>query len=196
VVGAGLFAYYGGRSFATPDEIFPRFILDAFPPGLSGLIVAGILAAMMSTMSSSLNSLSSALANDVWAPMFGRPADDAYMLRLGRRLTLFWAVVLVGGAWLFQFVQQGTPVVVVALQITSFTYGGLLGGFLLGVLSKRARERDAVLAMAVALTIMGALWAAQQFGAIPRVVDTFWFALIGSALTVAVGVTSAHLRRT
>jgi len=196
VVGAALFVHYGGRSFATPDEIFPRFILESFPPGLSGLIVAGILAAMMSTVSSSLNSLSSALANDVWAPLARRQHDDAYLLRLGRRFTLFWAAVLVGGASLFQFLQQGTPVVVVALQIASFTYGGLLGGFLLGVLSSRARERDAILGMACALVIMGTLWASQQFGAIPRVVDTLWFALIGSLLAVAIGMASARLRST
>jgi SSS family transporter len=193
-VGAALFVHYGGRTFATPDEIFPRFILESFPAGLSGLIVAGILAAMMSTVSSSLNSLSSALANDVWAPLVGRQNDDAYLLRLGRRFTLLWAAVLVGGAALFQFIQQGTPVVVIALQIASFTYGGLLGGFLLGVLSARARERDAILGMASALVIMGALWACQQFGAIPRIIDTLWFALLGSLLTIAIGMTSARLR--
>jgi hypothetical protein len=42
---------------------------------------------------------------------------------------------------------------------------------------------------------MAALWAAQQFGAVPKVVDTLWFALLGSALTIAVGTASARLRR-
>lgn len=195
VVGVGLYAYYGGRAFATPDEVFPRFILEGLPPGLTGLIVAAIVAAMMSTVSSSLNSLASAAANDVVGPLRGRTGDDAYMLRLGRRLTLFWAVVLVGGAMLFQYIQQGTPVVVIALQIASFTYGGLLGGFLLGVLSRHARERDAIAGMAAAIVVMGAVWAAQQFGVVPKRVDTLWFALFGSAMTIAVGMLSAGLRR-
>jgi SSS family transporter len=193
-VGVALFAWYGGRSFATPDEIFPRFILESLPPGVSGLVVAGILAAMMSTVASSLNSLSSALANDVVAPLVKRQHDDAWLLRIGRRLTLFWAVILITGAIVFQFVQQGTPVVVIALQIASFTYGGLLGGFLLGIVSKRANERDALFAITTAIVIMGALWAAQQFGLIPRLVDTLWFSLIGSAITVAAGTLSARLR--
>ena len=195
LVGVGLFAYYGGRTFTTPDEVFPQFILEGLPPGLTGLIVAGIVAAMMSTVSSSLNSLASAAANDVIGPLSGRTHDDAWMLRLGRRLTLAWAVVLVGGAILFQYVQQGTPVVVIALQIASFTYGGLLGGFLLGVLSREARERDAIAGMTVALIVMGGIWAAQQFALMPRIIDTLWFALLGSAITVAVGALSSRIRR-
>jgi solute:Na+ symporter, SSS family len=193
-VGAGLFAYYRGRAFASPDEIFPLFILEGLPAGLSGLVVAGILAAMMSTVSSSLNSLSSALANDVIGPLAGRQDDDAWMLGLGRKLTLFWAAVLVGGAILFQFVRQGTPIVVTALQIASFTYGGLLGAFLLGVVSKRAVQRDAIAGMTTAILLMGALWAGQQFGLMPRWLDTLWFALAGSVITVVAGSISARLR--
>jgi SSS family transporter len=195
LVGVALFAYYGGRSFATPDEIFPQFILEAMPPGLTGLIVAGILAAMMSTVSSSLNSLASAAVNDIIGPLTGRTGDDAFMLRLGRRLTLFWAVVLVGGAFLFQYLQQGTPVVVVALQIASFTYGGLLGGFLLGVLSRRARERDAMIGMATAIAVMGVIWSAQQFGLVGKFIDSLWFSLLGSTITVGAGLLSSRVRR-
>jgi SSS family solute:Na+ symporter len=195
LVGVALFAYYGGRNFATPDEIFPRFIIEAMPPGLTGLIVAGIVAAMMSTVSSSLNSLASAAANDIVGPLLGRTDDDPFMLRLGRRLTLVWAVVLVGGALLFQYLQQGTPVVVVALQIASFTYGGLLGGFLLGVLVPAATERDAIAGMAIAILVMGAVWASQQFGLTGKLIDTLWFSLLGSAITVGAGALSAHLRR-
>ena len=87
----------------------------------------------------------------------------------------------------FQLVAAGTPLVVIALQIASFTYGGLLGGFLLGLISRRAEGRDALTGMGIAVAAMASLWAAQQFGAIPRVVDTLWFALIGSAITVCVG---------
>jgi sugar phosphate permease len=94
----------------------------------------------------------------------------------------------------FQGVAPGTPLVLIALQIASFTYGGLLGGFLLGLLSERAVERDALAGMAVAVGGMAALWGLQQFGAIPKVIDTLWFALLGSAITVAVGSGLARLR--
>lgn len=192
-VGVGLFAYYGGREFSTPDEIFPLFIVEGLPPGLSGLIVAGILAAMMSTVASSLNSLASATTHDIYAPLTGR-TDEEHLMKMGKRFTLLWAAVLIGGALLFQLVQQGTPIVVIALQIASFTYGGLLGGFLLAVFSKRAGERDAILGISVAITLLFLLWAAQQFELIPRLVDPLWFSLLGSIIVLAVGSGSAALR--
>ncbi len=193
VVGAGLFAFYGGRPFQTPDEIFPRFIVEALPPGISGLIVAGILAAAMSTVASSLNSLASATTHDLYAPLAGRVGDEEHLMRIGRRFTLVWAAVLIGGAMLFHFVEQGTPIVVIALQIASFTYGGLLGGFFLAVLVPSAGQRDAILGMSVAIAAMAVLWALQQFGAMPALVNTLWFSLLGSAVTVAVGWSASRL---
>ena len=82
----------------------------------------------------------------------------------------------------------------IALNIASFTYGGLLGGFLLGVLSKKADQTDAIIAMATAILVMTVLWASQQFGVTPRLVDGLWFSLIGSAITVSVGMASAAVR--
>jgi solute:Na+ symporter, SSS family len=193
-IGLGLFAYYEGQTFAVPDEIFPRFIVEGLPPGLSGLIVAGILAAMMSTVSSSLNSLASSTTHDIYAPLRGLRDDDVHLMRVGRSFTIVWAVILIGGALLFQFLRPGTPVVVIALQIASFTYGGLLGGFLLALLSPRAEQRDAIIGIASAIVLMGLLWALQQFGLMERRVDGLWFALIGSLITLLVGTLSARVR--
>ena len=193
-IGVGLYEYYGARTFEVADEIFPRFIVEGLPPGLSGLIVAGILAAMMSTVSSSLNSLASAATHDLYAPLAGAEGDEERLMKAGRRFTIVWAIVLIGGALLFQLVQPGTPIVVIALQIASFTYGGLLGGFLLAILSDRADQTDAITGIATAIVVMGILWAAQQFGWMPRAVDGLWFALIGSIVTVATGTASAAVR--
>jgi solute:Na+ symporter, SSS family len=193
-VGAGLHAFYQGRVFATPDEVFPLFIIESLPSGLSGLIVAGILAAAMSTVSSSLNSLAASATHDIYAPAARREGDERHLLRVGRTFTLIWAAILIGGAILFRFAQQGTPIVVIALQIASFTFGPLLGGFLLGTLFKRPDQRDAITGIGVAVVLMTTLWGLQTFGVIDRLVDTLWFALIGSALTVAVGLTSSALR--
>lgn len=184
-VGVGLFAFYGGRAFATDDEVLATFVIERFPPGLAGLIVAALLAAAMSTVSSSLNALAASTTLDLYGPLTGRAGAE--LLRAGRWFTILWAAVLTGGAMLFQLASSDTPIVVVALQVASFTYGGLLGAYLLGNLVPRATERDVIGAMAVAVVAMTALWAAQQWAVVPTLVHGLWFAAIGSGLTLAVG---------
>ncbi|HEX8829904.1 MAG TPA: hypothetical protein VF705_02005, partial [Longimicrobium sp.] len=190
LIGVGLFAYYQGAPFTPPDSVFPRFAVEHLPSGVRGLMVAAVLAA---AMSSSLNALAAVSVHDIYVPLTKRGGEE-HLLAVGKRFTLFWGAVMIAVSLAFQWVASGTPLVVIALQIASFTYGGLLGGFLLGLISKRAAERDAVLGMAVAVAGMAALWALQQFGAMPKVIDTLWFALLGSAVTVAVGSASARLR--
>ena len=129
-VGIGLWAHFGGQQFATPDSIFPRFIVEQMPAGLVGLLLAAIIAATMSTHSGAINALAAAATHDIYMPITGRKAEEPETFRAGRRFALLWGVVLTGGAMLFR--EQGTPVVVVALGIASFTYGGLLGVFFLG----------------------------------------------------------------
>ena len=193
ILGVALFAYYNGRAFATPDEIFPSFIVDGLPAGVSGLVIAAIFSVAMSSEASAINSLASALTFDLYGPLSGKSGDQEHMLRMGKLFTLLFGVILIVGAILFQFVRQGTPVVVIALSIASFTYGGLLGGFLLGVLSKTARQRDAIIGMSVGILVMTALWVAQQFKFMPKVIDPLWFSLIGATLVVLVGMASARL---
>ncbi|HET7585974.1 MAG TPA: sodium:solute symporter [Gemmatimonadaceae bacterium] len=200
LIGTGLFAYYHGRSFSSPDAIFPTFIIEAMPPGVTGLVIAAILAAAMSTMSGSLNSLAAASTHDIYLPLSGRSGDDPRMLRVARRLTLAWAVVLVGGALLYR--QQGTPVVVVALSIASFTYGGLLGGFSLALLWRRADQRDAIIGMAIGISVMVVVVFARQLaamlaGTLPsgathvlQVLGTLawpWYVLLGTIITFVAG---------
>ena len=194
VLGVALYAYYQGRAFATPDEIFPTFILEGMPAGVRGLVIAGIMSVAMSSEASAINSLASSLTLDLYGPLSGRSGEADHMFRMGRIFTLLFGVVLIVGAIAFQFIQQGTPVVLIALNIASFTYGGLLGGFLLGVISRKADQKDAIIAMATAIVVMTGLWASQTFGVTPRLVDGLWFSLIGSAITVGVGMASASIR--
>jgi solute:Na+ symporter, SSS family len=200
IIGIGLFAYYQGRTFARPDEIFPRFIVEVMPPGLTGLVIAAILAAAMSTVSGALNSLSAATTHDIYLPLTGRRADDPSVLRIGKIFTLVWAVILVGGALLYR--AQGTPVVVVALSVASFTYGGLLGGFFLGMLWRRAIQRDAILGMAVGIAAMTlVVFAKPLSAAYPSLADNLaplgriawpWYVLIGTTITMIVGILSSY----
>jgi SSS family transporter len=199
-IGLGLYAFYEGRVFPRPDEIFPTFIIEAMPPGLTGLVIAAILAAAMSTVSSSLNSLSAATTHDIFLPLTGRDPADPVVFRMARLFTLLWAAALIGAALLYP--AQGTPVVVVALSIASFTYGGLLGGFLLGMGSPRALQRDAVLGMAVGILVMSIIVFARPLSAAyPSLAGSLagvgriawpWYVLIGTTITFVVGTLSSY----
>jgi SSS family solute:Na+ symporter len=201
IIGVGLFVFYRGQRFQTSDAIFPQFIIEVMPPGLTGLVIAAILAAAMSTVSGALNSLSAATTHDIYLPLTKRTLDGQEMLRVGRRFTLVWAVILIGGAMLYR--QQGTPVVVVALAIASFTYGGLLGAFFLALLWRRARQRDAIAGMAVSITIMAFIvFAGRLVSAYPDlgpILGPFasiawpWYVLIGTTITFTVGMISSVL---
>lgn len=198
-VGIGLFVLYGGKTFSAPDAIFPAFILEYMPPGLIGLILAAILAATMSTHSGAINSLAAATTHDIYLPLSKKRADDAATLRFGKLSALVWGIVLTGGALLYK--EQGTPVVVIALSIASFTYGALLGGFFLGILWRRAMQRDAITGMAVAILIMSFIvFAKQLLPVLPSmsgILTPFsriawpWYVLIGTSITMIVGILSS-----
>ena len=162
-VGLGLWKLYGARTFATPDAVFPTFILERMPHGLLGLIVAAIVAATMSTHSGAINSLAAATTHDIYLPLTGRTTDDPATFRAGRLFSIAWGVVLTGGALLFP--EGKTPVVVIALSIASFTYGALLGTFFLGILVRRAIQRDAITGMSVGIAAMAAVVFAKPLAA-------------------------------
>lgn len=155
-VGAMLWLYYDGASItelglSRADEVFPKFIVEGLPTGLAGLVLAGIIAAAMSTLSSSLNALASSSVLDLFTERFARLSEEQ-KLRVSRRLTLVWALVFVFFATLFE--NQQNPVVELGLSIASFTYGALLGGFLLGLWTKRTNEGDAIAAFVVSVGAM------------------------------------------
>jgi Na+/proline symporter len=183
-VGLGLWALYSGRTFTTPDAIFPTFIVERMPHGLLGLIVAAIVAATMSTHSGAINSLAAATTMDIWAPLTRRPVTEASTYRAGRLFALMWGIVLTGGALFYP--ESRTPVVVVALSIASFTYGALLGAFLLGIYNPRAKQRDAIIGMAVGIVAMAIVVFSPSFK-----IAWPWYVLIGTTITLFTGTLSA-----
>jgi SSS family solute:Na+ symporter len=151
LVGTMLWAARADPGTGRSDLLYPQFMATQLPRGLAGLVIAGVLAAAMSTVASSLNSLASAATHDFYAPLTGR-TDPKHLLAVGRWATVLWAVVLAGGALSFRSTDQ--PVVELALSVASITYGALLGTFVLGGLVRRARQRDAIIALATGTGVM------------------------------------------
>lgn len=189
-VGTTLWLAGADRPDLAADAVYPTFVVEQLPAGLAGLVVAAILAAAMSTVSSSLNSLASASTHDFYAPLTGRNEAE-HLLKIGRSMTLLWAAILVGGAMLFR--NRETPVVVLALSIASITYGGLLGSYLLGGLWPRARQIDVIVAILIGVLFMLPVVLGFPVRWLPGLAWP-WYVPLGTAVTVAVGMLSSLMR--
>jgi len=177
LVGVMLYAFYGKLDFKS-DEIFPLFIINVLPAGISGIIVAGLFAAAMSTLAGSMTSLASSTMHDLYIPFFGKNLDDRKQLRISRMFTIFWAGMLVISAILFM--ESSRAVVEIALSIASFTYGGLLGTFLLGILNKKAKQEDALAGFVAGIFIMISVISL-------KLVAWTWYTIIGVIATLLIG---------
>ncbi|OLL72138.1 sodium/iodide co-transporter [Pseudonocardia sp. Ae168_Ps1] len=194
VVGLFLWGYYGGATpgalgLETGDELFPKFIVEGLPAGVSGLLLAGILAAAMSTLSSSLSALSSSTVIDLVQTLSRRELSAQQGIRLSRFTTLVWGLVFIVFANLFTSTED--PVVELGLSVAGITYGGLLGAFALGIVVRRARQADAIVAFAVAVVVMGSL-----FLFAPDAVGFTWYTAIGLVITMVLGVLLSLRHRT
>ena len=194
LLGIMLFAYYmlPSAHFGKADRIYPTFIVTHMPHGISGLLIAAILAAAMSNLSAALNSLSSSTVMDFYLRMKvfsrrdrggsaegaeGNSADQRRMT-LSRLVTVVWAIVLFVLAVLC--LHRVSRVVEVGLQIASIAYGALLGAFLLGVLTRRANQVGAGVGMLFGFATEIYLW---KFTAIPFT----WWVMIGTTVTFGTG---------
>jgi len=183
MVGIMLWAYYRvpSAAFGKSDRIYPTFIVTRMPHGVSGLLIAAILAAAMSNLSAALNSLSSTSIMDFYARL--RPqADEKTKMRLSRLATLAWALVLFGLALIA--LHYAGRVVEVGLKIASVPYGAMLGVFLLGVLTRRANQHGAMIGMACGLGVE--LYLSRQ-----TPVPLTWWVMIGTTVTFVVGWTAS-----
>ena len=187
-LGLCLYAFYEGKAFTaltfgsnglaltSSDEIFPKFIVENLPTGIIGLVIAGILASAMGTLSSAISSLASSTYLDLFRRSH-KDQDNKKEVLYSKLFTLFWGVVLIGGAMLFTDTKN--PVVELGLSIASFTYGGLLGTFLLGIFFKKINQSEAILGFIAGIMVMVYI---IKFTTIAYT----WYIIIGVAVTLLV----------
>ncbi|HEY0459852.1 MAG TPA: sodium:solute symporter [Pyrinomonadaceae bacterium] len=184
-IGVLLFAYYqpfaqagyetasGAFPFTGGDKVFPDFITKHMPTGISGLVVAAIFAA---ALSSSLNSIAATFVQDLYKP-FKPKADDKHLLKVSHWLTLVFGIVQIVVALIVM--RQNESALNQALSIATFFNGPVLGVFLVGTFVKKAREIHALIGMLTSVAIMFYVKYATS-------VAFTWYALFGSLLTVLV----------
>lgn len=202
-IGVLLFAFY--KPYADPgyataasaafpftggDRVFPDFITRQMPPGLSGLVVAAIFAA---AMSSSLNSIAATAMNDLYKPWrAGR--SDAHYLKVSHVLTLVWGIVQIGVALVLM--KQNRSALDMALSVASLINGPILGVFLVGVFLKRVGQTPALIGMIVSMLTMLCVYLAgvDSGGWLVQLAHTIfpfkiawpWYVLFGSLITLIV----------
>jgi solute:Na+ symporter, SSS family len=178
-IGVLLFAFYGQTAPVTaPDQIFPHFIANHLPVGLTGLVVAAILAA---AMSSSLSAISSTVVADLL-----RPRDDRQAMRWSRLLVVVAGLAQIAVGVALQ--QTNRSALSIALAIASLINGPILGVFFLGA-TKRATTRAALTGMLTGLFVI----ALVAFG---TKVAWPWYAVIGSVTTFAAGMIATWIWKT
>ena len=162
-LGTGLYVFYRSHPgqlnpFHKTDAIFPLFIANELPTGLSGLVVAGIFAAAQSTVSTSMNSTSTACMTDFVLPFVPR-LPETVRLQMARLMTLAFGLLGVVLALLFAYSD------IKSLWDQFMTILGLLGGsmcglFCLGIFTRRAHGTGAILG---AMTGAVLLYLVQRF---------------------------------
>jgi SSS family solute:Na+ symporter len=183
LIGVSLFVFAQYWPLLAPgdrvDKILPLFLVREMPVGVAGLLLASILAVAMSNASSSLNSLAASSVLD-FAKLRRRATEPTKLLRLARRATLAWGLVLMA----FGFVRWG-PLLETGLTVASLPLGSLLGLFLLGTLDRRATANGAVAGMVAGLAAISCVYGFTN-------VAFTWFVMIGALVTFAAGAIASR----
>lgn len=200
-VGVGLYAFYQYNPLPPElaalveergDRIFPAFIVSEIPVGLKGLLIAGILSAAISSLDSILAALSQISLTMFYQPCLRPDADEAHLLKVSRIFVLAWGIVLSAMAW--QFSASELDLVNLAFSMTTYTWGPMLGLFVLSMLARRYRVSN--IGGAVSASIAVVLLINEPEILNPVLGTTFssallawpWLFPIGTAVCVAAGV--------
>jgi Na+/proline symporter len=182
-IGAMLFTYYQQvplpRPLGRTDEVLPLFVVSSLPDGISGFIVAAIVAAALSP---SINALAATTVNDFYLKYVRPDADQARLMRVSRTATILWGVAQIVVALVAQYVTRS--VLDAGLSVLSLAAGPVLGAFLIGVLTRRVGPRAILVGMIAGTAIVGWAWWTGS-------VAWTWFAFLGAAATAAIAVVLA-----
>ncbi|RIJ46964.1 sodium:solute symporter [Maribellus luteus] len=155
-IGTALFSYYTARPDLLPanidgDKVFPHFIVNGLPTGLTGLLIASIFAAGMSTVSTSINSTATIVLSDYYQKYFNKNADDKSSMKVLYSASVIFGILGV----LISLSLVGVESVLDAWwSLASIFSGGMLGLFLLAFLSKKVRNMDAAIGVIVGVLVI------------------------------------------
>jgi SSS family transporter len=189
-IGILLFVYYQQDPRFMPKsnaDIFSSYILNVLPVGLRGLVLAGVFATAMGSLSAALNALATSATNDWYVTYLVRSGkySDHNAMVAARWFTAIFSLLMFIVAGIFAYMKVADPsirIIPVVLGIASYIVGPMLGVFLIGMLTKdRGSDTGNAIAVCAGLLTTGILGYFQ-------LVSFTWFALIGSAVVVIIGI--------
>jgi solute:Na+ symporter, SSS family len=182
------------------DRVFPHFIAAHLPSGLTGLLVAAIFAAGMSTVSTSLNSSATLIMSDFYRPLWAPLANERQLVLVLYGATLAWGIL--GTATALALIPLTQSVLDVWWQVSGILGSGLLGLFLLGVLCKKANSATAISAVALGSLVIAWMvvsptdyWP-QSLSAVRSPFHDYLVIVVGTLSIVGIGFALSHFRRT
>ncbi|NUM72860.1 sodium/solute symporter [candidate division KSB1 bacterium] len=190
----------GANGEVLTNEIFAYFIVNKMPPGLRGIIIAGVFATAMGSLSAALNALATSFVKDFYTPYFKKNAGDKHYVSAARVFTFVFAILMILVAALSAYSVLHDPsltIIPIALGIIGYTYGSLLGIFLIGMLTRtRGNDRGNLIAMFCGFLTVFVLsglankmlgWLGLAPIPIPHLAFT-WYIMFGSIVTFLVGI--------
>ena len=216
-IGILLYVYYqanpdpllprNAEGVVQSNKVFPHFILTVMPAGLRGLVIAGVLATTMGSLGTALNSLATSYVRDFHFRWFGEPSDDKGRVRVLRFGTVLFAVLLITVALATAWVSVNHPelrIIPIILGIFGYTYGSLLGVFMVGLFTKtRGSDQGNLIGMGAGFLAvaylsgldqsLASLFGGKGFGRpdwMP-IVEFPWRIFFGTIVTFAVAISFA-----
>jgi len=195
LVGIGLWAYFQQHpdpvvAELKPDKVFPYFIAAKFPIGLSGLMIAALLAATMSSIDSGLNSVTTAVMVDFGERFGWLKGEGRKHLRQAQIITCVIGVAITVLALYVQYL--GDNIIEITNKVNNAPKGLLLGIFVLALTTRKVAANGALSAAAAGFVV--AIYA-QFFWPVETRPSFLWLTLIGFLPTLLVGLLSGAFAR-
>jgi len=176
------------------EEIVPYFVVQYLSPGWAGLVIAGAMAAAMSSLSSSINAASMVWVQDIYKPYIAKSKTDKHYLKIGFAASATVSLLMLLGAYLFNISNTKT-LNDLAMILGSVCGGGMLAVFLLGVFTRRGDSRAIWIALATNAVVVTWILLSHR-GVLPArctwSIDLYYSALIGNLLTFFVALLASR----
>ena len=184
LLGILFYGYYEGREFENGNTIILEFAANYGLPGLMGIIAAAIVAASMSSLDSSFNSLATISTVDFYQKYFRKDGSPEHYLKVSRGFTVFWAVLIIVPAIIYA--QSEGSILQTLSKIGSYFVGAKLSMYGLGFFSRQTTEKGLLVGVAVGFVM---IWyvATQTDIAWP------WYCLIGGAVNITVSLIASRV---